>query len=117
MEQRGKLLILALILTVLGYVSYKTLLSKPEGPVDLASCPNGTMPCPNICLKGDAPGWTSMRVAGHPDTDVWMKFVNADGERVAYNQHHVGHVIQLVGGKNVDTGVCPVCRGKTLVCK
>jgi hypothetical protein len=84
---------------------------------DLASCANGTTACPNNCLKREAEGWMSMHVDGHPDTDVWMKFVNADGHPVAYNQGHVGHVIEQVNGKYTDTGVCPVCGGTTLVCK
>lgn len=117
MNQGKKVVILCVLLGVLGYVSYKTFGPEPAPVDELASCPNGTTECPNSCLKRDAEGWTSMPVDGHPDTDVWMKFVNSDGRWTAYNQNHVGHMIELVNGKYTDTGVCPVCRGKTRVCK
>lgn len=75
------------------------------------ACDHGMVPCPNQCLKKDDPGWTHMQVAGHPDTDVWMQFNSPNGGWCAYNQNHIGHVISLVNGSWVDTGVCPVCNG------
>jgi hypothetical protein len=120
MSEGTKVLILGVVLAVLGFVSYEAFYPKPRGtdPMEeLAKCPNGTVPCPNHCLKRETEGWTSMEVEGHPDTDVWMKFRNDDGTTRAYNQQHIGHVIELVNGTYTDTGVCPVCRGTTRVCK
>jgi hypothetical protein len=121
MSEGTKFLILVVLVAGLGVLGYETLWPKPDARAaaleELASCPNGTVACPNHCLKREDEGWTSMHVDGHPDTDVWMKFVNADGKSVAYNQRHVGHVIELVNGVYTDTGVCPMCRGTTRVCK
>lgn len=121
MSQGMKLVVLALLLGALGYLSYRKLAPEPAPTVATgaseATCPNGTMACPNDCLKREAEGWMPMHVAGHPDTDVWMKFVSPSGRTVAYNQNHVGHMIELVDGKYTDTGVCPVCRGTTRVCR
>jgi hypothetical protein len=121
----GKVLVLVLLLAVLGYVNYRTFCSKLEvtaplaaaGADDLANCPNGTVECPNNCLKREAEGWRPMDVPGHPPTDIWMQFMDVSGRRVAFNQNHIGHVIQPVNGQYTDTGVCPVCRGRTRVCK
>jgi hypothetical protein len=53
-----------------------------------------------------------MQVTGHPPTDIWQKFPKPGGGWTAYNQNHVGHVIELRNGDWVDTGPCPVCHGK-----
>ena len=120
MGQGTKLFILALLLAALGYAGYKTFVPQPTGVAaaqkDLEDCPNGTKACPHNCLKREDEGWTSMHVDGHPDTDVWMKF-GYEGNWQAYNQGHIGHVIEQVNGKYVDTGVCPICRGTTKVCQ
>jgi hypothetical protein len=121
MSQTQKVLLLIILLGVLAYASYKTFWPEPgsaeEAAAALASCPNGTMACPNNCLKREAEGWRSMHVDGHPDTDIWMQFVDARGGVSAFNQHHIGHVIEPVNGVFTDKGVCPVCRGKGLVCR
>src|SRR5262245_46929100 len=123
MSQNTKILILVIVLGLLGYASYKTFGPKPEVPApaaaadDLSSCPNGTVQCPNNCLKRETEGWRSMHVKGHPDTDIWMQFTDVKGRTVAFNQNHIGHVIEPVNGQYTDTGVCPVCRGRSWVCR
>lgn len=121
MGQGVKLIILVLLVGVLGYVSFKTFVPERVVTVDagesVASCPSGTIPCPNDCLKREADGWTHLNVKGHPDSDIWMQFVHADGKWEAYNQGHIGHVIEMRNGKYVDIGECPVCRGTTRVCR
>lgn len=124
MGQGTKLIIAVVLMILLAGLSYKLLFAKPDAPIataqanDLSSCANGTVECPNTyCLKREKEGWRPMRVAGHPDTDIWMTFVDAQGRKSAYNQHHIGHVIEPVNGTYTDTGVCPVCKGTTRVCK
>lgn len=120
MSQAVKLVVLFLLLGLLGFVSYRTFGPQPVTTADagVASCPNGTVACPNNCLKREADGWTHLNVKGHPDTDVWMQFVHADGKHwEAYNQDHIGHVIEMRDGKYTDIGVCPLCRGSTRVCQ
>ena len=118
MKQALTLFVLLLVFAGLGYWSYRNFFpEKPPGPVALADCKTGMVACPNACLKPDAPGWHARHVDGHPDTDLWMTYVNPRGDQLAYNQHHVGHMIALVNGTWTDTGVCPVCRGTTRVCR
>lgn len=117
-----KVLLVAAWAGALGYYCYtkfgpQTATTASAATDDLASCPNGTVECPNNCLKREADGWRHLNVNGHPDMDIWMQFTNARGETVAYNQHHIGHVIEPVNGQYTDTGTCPVCKGKTRVCR
>lgn len=74
-------------------------------------CVDGMVDCPGACLKLDRGNWIHLDVPGHPPTDIWQKFYQADGSYMAYNQNHVGHVIQMQNGKAVDTGPCPLCGG------
>jgi hypothetical protein len=100
----------------LVYVCYRVLSPPPPEPVTAEStCANPT-PCPNNCLKRADPGWTKMKVAGHPDTDVWMTYTAPSGKSESFNQTHAGHVIALVNGRYVDTGTCSVCNGTTVIC-
>jgi hypothetical protein len=128
MKQGAKLFGLVLLIGALGYLGYRKFVEQPDASAsqadgaqaaldDVSRCPNGTMPCPNNCLKRETEGWRSLQVAGHPDTDLWMQFVDSKGHVVAFNQNHIGHVIQPVNGKFTDVGVCPTCRGTTKVCK
>jgi hypothetical protein len=87
-------------------------------------CPNGTnveIDCPGPCLKLDQGAWVHMDVAGHPATDIWQRFSKASGGWQAWNQNHVGDVIEYQNGDPVDTGKCKVCGGtgkvKCPVCK
>lgn len=89
-----------------------------EGTIKCLACVDGQVECPGTCLRLNRGTWVHMTVAGHPTTDMWQKFYQADGSYTAYTQGHVGHVIAMQGGKAVDTGICPVCGGKTKVaCK
>lgn len=120
MTQAKQILVLAVLLGAFGYVTKKTFFATPEpttAPAAAATCANGTEACPNNCLKRETEGWRSMDVKGHPPTDVWMTFTDDKGSWVAFNQNHVGHVIQRVNGTPTDVGVCPVCKGSTRVCK
>lgn len=111
-----QVMVLVALLGVLGYVGNLVLRdTKSDKAVGALDCEN-PVPCPNHCLMAEDPGWMKMKVDGHPDTDVWMKFTAPNGDWEAYNQNHIGHVIALVNGRYTDTGVCPVCRGKTRVC-
>lgn len=67
--------------------------------------------CPGHCLKLTHGTWIHMEVAGHPATDVWQKFQKANGGWRAFNQNHVGHIIESKNGDWVDAGVCPICHG------
>jgi len=116
--------LLVLLLGGLGFLGYKTFFPEVvyvtcqacqgtgKKPCKTPDCPDGTMPCPNNCLKKDDGQWESMHVDGHPDTDLWHKFEYSNGGWAAYNQNHAGHVIELVNGVWTDKGVCPVCHGK-----
>jgi uncharacterized protein YlaI len=79
------------------------------------TCQKGEVDCPGSCLQLTKGTWVHMEVAGHPPTDVWQKFNKSGGGWTAYNQNHVGHIIQMVNGEATDVGVCPVCHGKAKV--
>lgn len=86
---------------------------KGEGTVKCMApgCVNGMVDCPGPCLKLDHGVWVHMDVAGHPPTDIWQQFNNADGTYTAYSQNHVGHVIVMQNGHAVDSGPCKICGG------
>jgi hypothetical protein len=56
-----------------------------------------------------------MHVDGHPDTDVWQRFHQADGTSQFWNQNHKGEVIEMRAGMAVNIGKCPVCGGTAKV--
>jgi hypothetical protein len=85
------------------------------GKSKCSNCKNGEADCPGDCLKLSKGSWIHMTVAGHPPTDVWQKFTADDGRWQAYNQNHVGHVLQTIDGLPKDVGPCPICHGKTKV--
>ncbi len=81
-------------------------------------CKDGWVDCPGPCLKLSKGTWEHMHVDGHPDTDVWQRFHQADGTSQWWNQGHVGEVIEMRAGMAVDIGKCPVCGGRGRVsCK
>lgn len=75
-------------------------------------CKDGKADCPGPCLKLSTPGWHHMDVAGHPPTDLWQSFRDADGGGGrSWNQNHIGEVIEMQNGKPVNIGKCKVCGG------
>jgi hypothetical protein len=77
-------------------------------------CPNGKdgdMDCPGPCLKLSKGKWEHLEVDGHLPTDLWQKFTKADGSWSAWNQNHVGDVIEYQNGNPVDIGKCKICGG------
>jgi hypothetical protein len=76
-----------------------------------AGCGNGWVDCPGPCLKLSKGTWVHMDVKDHPPTDVWQNFQNADGTSIAWNQKHVGQVIEMQNGKAVNIGNCKICNG------
>jgi len=76
-------------------------------------CVDGQVDCPGPCLKLSRGVWIHMDVSGHSPTDLWQKFPNQSGMGgwQAFNQNHVGDVIQYQNGVAVDTGKCPICGG------
>jgi hypothetical protein len=79
------------------------------------NCVAGKLDCPGACLRLNRGNWVPLEVAGHPPTDRWQKFALGHAKYSAYNQNHVGHLIQVQGDKAVDIGACPVCHGLTKI--
>ncbi|MEJ0090177.1 MAG: hypothetical protein WDM80_10585 [Limisphaerales bacterium] len=82
--------------------------------VGKTSCPNGSSgwkDCPGNCLKLSQGVWEHMDVAGHPATDVWRKFYKSGGGYQAWNQNHVGDVVEMRDGVPVNIGKCSICGG------
>jgi hypothetical protein len=77
------------------------------------SCKGGQADCPGHCLKLSQGTWIHMDVDGHPPTDLWQRFPKAGGGWQAWNQNHVGEVIQIQNGNPVNVGKCPICGGTT----
>ena len=84
-------------------------------------CKDGLVDCPGPCLKLSKGTWIHMDVAGHPPTDLWQKFPKAEGGYTAWDQNHVGQVIEIQNGNPVNVGNCKICGGtsrvKCPVCK
>ena len=76
-------------------------------------CVDGEVDCPGPCLKLTRGVWIHMNVPGHPPTDLWQKFPNQSGQGgyQAWNQEHVGDVIEYQNGVAVDIGKCKICGG------
>ncbi len=78
------------------------------------TCPNGKdgeADCPGPCLKLNKGVWVHMDVQGHPPTDIWQKFKTANRTWAAWNQNHVGDVIEYQNGNPVNIGKCKICGG------
>jgi hypothetical protein len=56
-----------------------------------------------------------MQVEGHSPNDVWQKFPKSGGGWQAWDQDHVGEVIEIQNGVPVNVGKCPVCGGTTRI--
>ena len=75
-----------------------------------AKCNHGTIPCPNPkCLKLTDGGWYKK-----PDGLRWKKFPIKNGY-AEWSEHHLGQVIEKVGGEWQNLGTCPVCGGVTTI--
>jgi hypothetical protein len=56
--------------------------------------------------------WEHINVEGHRPDELWRRFNNRDDNGwQAWNQDHVGEVIEMREGKPVNTGKCGICRG------
>jgi hypothetical protein len=125
----GLVLIFALIATVCdaqigGAQAEKTKVCFACKGTGKIACPNGAngwMDCPGNCLKLSQGVWEHLEVAGHPPTDLWRKFYASNGGWQAWNQNHVGDVIEIRDGVPTDIGKCSICGGagrvKCPVCK
>jgi len=83
-----------------------------------AGCENGMKLCPGPCLKLSQGFWQHMDVPGHSKDDLWQKFdftKNGKSSWTAYNQGHVGHLVEKRDGIPTDIGECPTCHGTTKV--
>ncbi|MDB6093631.1 MAG: hypothetical protein JWM32_1193 [Verrucomicrobia bacterium] len=80
-----------------------------------AGCVHGVRDCPGPCLKLTSGTWIHMPVAGHPDSDWWQKFYMEDGRYQAWNQHHLGEVVEMRNGTPTIAGRCAMCKGTTKV--
>jgi len=78
-------------------------------------CKDGWTDCPGPCLKLSKGVWEHKHVDGHPDTDLWQRFHQANGTAQFWNQNHVGEVIDMRSGMAVNIGKCTVCGGKARV--
>jgi hypothetical protein len=56
-----------------------------------------------------------MDVKGHSPDELWRNFEDKDhgGGSVAWNQHHLGEVIEYQNGRAVNVGRCKICGGTT----
>lgn len=79
------------------------------------TCVNGQKDCPGPCLKLSQGVWEHLNVPGHGPNELWQRFNFADGRWTAWNQTHVGQVIEMQNGKPVNMGRCRVCGGKAKV--
>ena len=76
-----------------------------------SGCKNGLVDCLGPCLKLSRGTWEHMHVEGHSDTDLWQQFHQSDGTSRAWNQAHVGQVIEMQAGQAVNIGNCKICGG------
>jgi len=74
------------------------------------NCKDGKVDCPGPCLKLSVGHWVHMDVAGHDPKELWRKFEYPGGME-AWNQNHVGEVIEYRNGEPENVGKCPVCHG------
>lgn len=80
-----------------------------------AGCDQGFRVCPGKCLKLSVGRWEHLTVAGHAPSELWQKFPKKGGGYTAWNNSHVGEVVEIRDGQPVLAGKCPVCRGAAKV--
>jgi hypothetical protein len=85
------------------------------GKMKCPDCKSGYRNCPGPCLKLSRGIWEHLDVPGHDKSELWQRFYSPDGSWQAWNQHHVGEVIEIQDGKAVDIGKCKICGGTGLV--
>src|SRR2546426_726189 len=78
-----------------------------------AGCKDGLVECPGPCLRLSRGVWEHLEVAGHSPDELWQKLPESDGHWQAWNQGHVGEVIEMQNGKAVNVGKCKTCGGTT----
>jgi hypothetical protein len=76
-------------------------------------CQAGLVTCPGPCLRLSKGTWEHRHVDGHPDTDLWQGFHQANATTRYWNQNHAGEVIEMRDGMAVNLGKCSVCGGTT----
>jgi hypothetical protein len=79
-----------------------------------AGCDHGQRICPGKCLKASVGKWEHLKVEGHHPSELWQSFKTAKGSR-AWNQSHLGEVVEMRDGDAVLVGKCPVCGGTTKI--
>ena len=80
-----------------------------------SGCSGGKVVCPAPCLKLTVGKWEHLEVAGHKPDELWRKFYHPAGGWQAWNQDHVGEMVELQQDKYVITGKCKTCAGKATV--
>jgi len=84
-------------------------------PCNAAGCTNGQTDCTGNCLRLNKGVWEHMEVKGHAGIRVWQKFNKAGGGWNAWNDHHLGEVVEYQNGNPVLVGKCKVCDGTTKI--
>jgi hypothetical protein len=74
-------------------------------------CVDGQVPCPGPCVKLSRGNWSHTDINGNYSPILWQVYKTPDGGTHAISEHHVGHVIVIQNGKQVDTGPCKICGG------
>jgi len=81
-------------------------------PCSNPKCKDGLVDCSGPCLKLSVGRWEHMKVSGHDPSELWQKFRNKKGSGwQAWNQHHVGEVVEYQNGVATIAGKCKVCGG------
>lgn len=89
-------------------VACKTCQGTGSTKCTVKSCVNGVADCPNTCLKLSEGTWYE------EGGKKWRKFTTSKFV-ASWSDGHLGQVIVIKDGLPTNTGVCPVCMGKTKV--
>ncbi len=88
--------------------------SKGKAACTASGCQHGQADCPAPCLKTSQGKWEHLEVAGHPPGELWQKFYYGGGSKSkAWDQAHVGEVIEMRDGEPANIGKCKTCGGTT----
>lgn len=69
-------------------------------------CEQGTVICPNPCLKLTEGNWIKK-----PDGKLWRRFPTRGGATFEVSEGHVGEIVVMKDGMPQTTMKCPVCAG------